>query len=150
MLENIPESMKAIPRSKEISSDNITGAVVIEDIKFHRGKLNVLTYAAINSDETDTAISYNFDYIEGMLLLDEGDLITLWENGGFHTGHILYEISDGSIFEQISAISGVLSVSLPFERLDDLKEFVICSQDDCLLVLSKCEPEIMVNEYNAQ
>jgi hypothetical protein len=89
--------------------------------------------------------TFRFDarFLRGFMLLDEGDLITIWEAPHYvPNGAILYEISAGSFFESFSQRPGVLSVAMPEELLDSLHEYLIATDDDCLLVLSSRPPEV--------
>jgi len=138
--------MKSIPSGELVSFDKKSGGVAIDSITFNKDELVVSVLAALNSEETDSKVEYVFKSVRGFLLLDEGDLIALWETKQFWTGHILYQIKENSIFEGISKIPGILSVSLPMESLEHLKEWLVASADDCLLVLTNHEPEIKVNE----
>ena len=89
--------------------------------------------------------AYRFDTssLRGFVVLDEGDLITIWESSHYvPNGSILYEVKRGSIFETLSVRPGLLSVSMPQESLDTLHEYLIATDDDCILVLSACPPLI--------
>ena len=138
--------MKAIPTGQVVSFDKKSGGVAIDTIEFNKGELKVSVLAALNGEDTDSKVEYNFNSVRGFVLLDEGDLITLWETKQFWTGHILYQIKENSIFERISINPGILSVSLPMESLESLKEWLISSVDDNLLVLTHQDPEVYVSE----
>ena len=86
---------------------------------------------------------YRFDAVCGFVVLDEGDLITIWESPHYvPSASILYEVVQGSIFESFSQRPGVLSVSMPQETLDSMHEYLIATDDDCILVLSGRPPRI--------
>lgn len=89
--------------------------------------------------------AYRFDasFLRGFLVLDEGDLITIWESSHYvPNASILYEVAQGSIFETFSQRPGVLSVSMPQESLEALHEYLIATDDDCILVLSARPPHV--------
>ena len=70
--------------------------------------------------------SYRFDAFRGFVVLDEGDLIAIWESPHYvPNASILYEVVQGSIFETFSQRAGVLSVSMPQETLDSMHEYLI-------------------------
>jgi hypothetical protein len=86
---------------------------------------------------------YRFDasFLRAFLVLDEGDLIAIWGSPHYvPAASILYEVTGGSIFETFSQRSGVLSVSLPQATLDGLHEYLIATDDDCILALSARPP----------
>ena len=89
--------------------------------------------------------SYRFDasFLRGFLFLDEGDLITIWESSHYvPNASILYEVVQGSIFETFSHRPGVLSVSMPQGSLRTLHEYLIATDDDCILLLSARPPQV--------
>ena len=87
--------------------------------------------------------AYRFDSFRGFVVFDEGDLIAIWESAHYvPNASILYEVVQGSIFETFSHRSGVLSVSMPQESLDTLHEYLIATDDDCILVLSARPPHV--------
>lgn len=87
---------------------------------------------------------YSFDdTFRGFVVLDEGDLITIWESPHYiPNASILYEVMQGSIFETFSQRPGVLSVSMSQGTLDTFHEYLIATDDDCILVLSARPPSI--------
>jgi hypothetical protein len=89
--------------------------------------------------------TFRFDagYLRSFILLDEGDLITIWESPHYvPNASILYEVSAGSLFETFSQHPGVLSVSMPDESLGRLHEYLIATDNDCLLALSSRPPHV--------
>jgi len=87
--------------------------------------------------------AYRFDSFRGFVVLDEGDLITIWESPHYvPNASILYEVVQGSIFETFSQRPGVLSVSMPQETLDPMHEYLLATDDDCILVLSARPPHV--------
>lgn len=76
-------------------------------------------------------------------MLDEGDLIAIWQSSHYIPNvSILYEVVEGSIFEGFSKRPGILSVSMPYESLDKLHEYLLATDDDCILVLSTQPPDV--------
>ncbi len=86
--------------------------------------------------------SYRFDTFRCLVVLDEGDLITVWESPHYVPASILYEVVQGSVFETLSQRPGVLSVSMPQESLGTLHEYLVATDDDCVLVLSARPPHV--------
>jgi hypothetical protein len=78
----------------------------------------------------------------GFLVLDEGDLITIWQPSYYVPASFIYEVTQGSIFETLATRPGVLSVSMPQESLEDLHEYLITTDDDCVLVLAGRPPRV--------
>ncbi len=121
------------------------GASYLDDLQYNPG--GRLAVRIVGTSEQIEGRSYRYDFdascIRGFLLLDEGDLITIWEPEEYSPNAApLYEVNQGSIFEGMSRRSGVLSVSIPFERLENMKEYLIATDDDCILVLSSRPPRI--------
>jgi len=86
---------------------------------------------------------YRFDSFRGFLVLDEADLITIWESPHYvPNASILYEVVQGSMFETFSQRPGVLSISMPQETLDSMHEYLLATDDDCILVLSARPPHV--------
>jgi len=87
--------------------------------------------------------AYHFDSPRGFIMLDEGDLIAIWQSSHYipHAS-ILYEVVEGSIFESFSKRPGILSVSMPYESLDKLHEYLLATDDDCILILSTEPPDV--------
>jgi len=78
-----------------------------------------------------------------LVVLDEGNLITIWDSPDYvPAASILYEVVQGSIFESLSQRPGVLSVAMPEERLDRLHEYLVITDDECILVLSARPPQV--------
>jgi hypothetical protein len=89
------------------------------------------------------AFRFDASFLRGFIVLDEGDLITIWEPPHYvPNASILYEISAGSLFETFSQRPGILSVSMPEESLGRLHEYLIATDDDCLLALSSRPPHV--------
>ena len=89
------------------------------------------------------AFRFDASFLRGFVVLDEGDLMTIWEPPRYTpNASILYEVSAGSIFETFSQRPGVLSVSMPQECLGRLHEYLIATDDDCLLALSSRPPHV--------
>jgi hypothetical protein len=87
------------------------------------------------------AFRFDASFVRGFIVLDEGDLITIWEPPHYvPNASILYEVAAGSLFETFSQCPGVLSVSMPDESLGQLHEYLIATDDDCLLALSSRPP----------
>lgn len=87
--------------------------------------------------------AYRFERCAGMVVLDEGDLITIWESPHHvPAASILYEVVQGSILESLSQRRGVLSVAMPEERLDRLHEYLVVTDFECILVLSARPPQV--------
>ena len=87
--------------------------------------------------------AYRFYTFRGLVVLDEGDLIAIWESPHYvPSASILYEVVQGSIFETLSQRPGMLSVSMPQESLDALHEYLVVTDDDCVLVLSARPPHV--------
>jgi hypothetical protein len=89
------------------------------------------------------AFRFDASFLRGFIVLDEGDLITIWEPPHYvPNASVLYEISAGSLFEAFSQRPGILSVSMPEESLGQLHEYLIATDDDCLLALSSRPPHV--------
>jgi hypothetical protein len=86
--------------------------------------------------------SFQASLLRGFVVLDEADLITIWESTDYvpKGSSILYEITKGSIFESFSHRSGILEISMPFGSLNKLHEYLVMSDNECVLVLSSQLP----------
>ena len=106
-----------------------------------KGELNVEVKGY--SDQIEGKVfTYKFEYIDGLILLDEGDLIAIWESPDYQNISILYEVVSGSIFAGMSARPGIMSVTLPNEKLETHHEYLIATDNECLLCLSNKLPDI--------
>lgn len=104
-----------------------------------------LVIACASDSFRDRHFVYRFDAscLRGYLVLDEGDLITIWEPPHYvPSASILYEVVQGSLFETLSQRPGVLSVSMPQESLETLHEYLVATDGDCILVLSARLPHV--------
>jgi hypothetical protein len=104
-----------------------------------------LVIAGISGSIDGRRFEYRFDssFLRGFVVLDEGDLITFWESPHYVPNtSILYEVVQGSLYKYFSQRSGILSVSMPYESLDTLHEYLVATDDDCILVLSTLPPHI--------
>lgn len=112
-----------------------------------------LVIAGASDSIDDRRLAYHFDasFLRGFLVLDESDLITIWEPSHYvPNASILYEVVQGSMFETFSQRPGVLSVSMPQEALETLHEYLIATDDDCILALSARPPHVEELSHEAE
>ena len=122
-------------------------ARVLETIidNFHSPALAGLNYVAktnklviyYHSDgKQDIDYEIVFDNPRGFKMLDEGDMCNYWEDAKM-INNWLFEIESGGWLDTEDAAGGFSSKALGF------KEFLVASSDDCVSVISNCEPEII-------
>ena len=125
--------------------NNAKGATYLNDLSYDRiGRLTARV-SGTSDQIMDKLYRYEFEEggLRGFLLLDEGDLIAIWEPGEYSPNiSPIYEVIQGSIFEGMSKRPGIMSVSLPFEELEECREYLIATDDECIIVLSSKPPRI--------
>jgi hypothetical protein len=113
------------------------------DLLYRPSKSLSLTVAGVSDVIDGRRFEYRFHSLRAFLLVDEGDLIAIWESQHYvPDASVLYEVVQGSIYEVFSQRPGIFSVSMPHEALDELHEYLLATDHDCVLVLASQPPVI--------
>ena len=83
-------------------------------------------------------LEISFRRVRGYRYLDEGDLLSYWENEKLRTPHHVYEITSGGWVNGEALEPGILDVSKAFE----IREWFIATTNGCMNVLSADPPEL--------
>jgi len=86
-----------------------------------------------------------FKNIAGFRCLDEGDLTSYWGNKDLTQNWIVEIIEGGWQDAEYSIGNCIVS-----KQENDIREFLIMSENDCLSVLSTDEPEIIKTLHNSK
>jgi hypothetical protein len=104
--------------------------------------LRVVVHCNRQDSDEQLHVEYHFDAPRGFRLLDEGDLLRYWETRTFAVDHQLFEILSGGWMDQECQLAGMLDVT---SGVGTFREWFICTNNDCLNVLSVNEP--LVREF---
>jgi len=123
----------------------VSGRCALRELVYRPSDSLLVVVSGASDAIAGREFTFRFDrsFLRGFFVLDEGDLITIWEPPHYVPGaSVLYEISAGSLFESFSQRRGVLSVSIPQQTLGPLDEYLIATNDDCLIALSSRPPDV--------
>ncbi|WP_294768142.1 hypothetical protein [uncultured Rhodoferax sp.] len=114
----------------------------IAELSFGVTGLRVVVHCNGQHSDAQLQVEYHFDAPRGFRLLDEGDLLRYWETGAFAVDCQLFEIFSGGWMDQECELAGMLDVT---SGVGSFREWFICTDNDCLNVLSVNEP--LVREF---
>jgi hypothetical protein len=104
----------------------------IESLSYDLNHLKIIVVA-----DSDIKLEVAFHQPIGFRCLDEGDLLEFWKSDEI-TNNWLVQIHDAGWYSQEKSRDGFLSGS------DNVKEFLVKGQNDCVSILDINEPQVRV------
>jgi hypothetical protein len=109
----------------------------VVETRFSKLGLYIVVEAFPNPEPQSVLVEVFFPYHRGFFLLDEGDMPSWLGTECFRTGHLLYRITRGGWFSEVTSQNGLLAIASASSN-----EWLVVTANECVSVFSEAEPLI--------